>query len=94
MRIYLILNTYLREDKDFMMSKPAIGTMDFESIIVNNMLYIDKTEFIKEWWESGDWVTLIMRPCGFGKSLNISMLEQFFSINYADKKYLFERKRY
>ena len=32
----------------------AIGIQDFENILTNNYFYIDKTSFIKEWWESGD----------------------------------------
>lgn len=39
----------------------AIGIQDFETFIVNDCFYIDKTAFIKEWWESGDSVTLILR---------------------------------
>ncbi len=68
----------------------AIGIQDFEIIIKNNYFYIDKTSFIKEWWESGDSVTLITRPRRFGKTLNMSMLEQFFSIQYAGRGDLFE----
>ena len=68
----------------------AIGIQNFEKIRENNYFYIDKTLFIKEWWESGDEVTLITRPRRFGKTLNLSMLEQFFSIDYAKKQTLFE----
>ncbi len=68
----------------------AIGIQDFETCIVNDCFYIDKTSFIKEWWESRDSVTLITRPRRFGKTLNMSMLECFFSLKYADKKNLFE----
>lgn len=68
----------------------SIGNQDFESIRKNNYFYIDKTNFIREWWESGDIVTLIARPRRFGKTLNISMLEQFFSVNYKDRGDLFE----
>ena len=57
---------------------------------VNNNFYIDKTNFIREWWESGDEVTLITRPRRFGKTLNMSMLEKFFSIQYANRGDLFE----
>ena len=56
----------------------GIGNQDFEKIRVNNIFYVDKTIFIKEWWESMDSVTLITRPRRFGKSLNMSMLEKFF----------------
>ncbi len=56
----------------------SIGEQDFASIITNNAFYIDKTLFIKEWWENLDRVTLITRPRRFGKTLNMSMVEQFF----------------
>ena len=68
----------------------AIGIQDFEKIIKNNYFYIDKTDFIREWWESGDDVTLINRPRRFGKTLNMSMLEHFFSVDYAKRSDLFE----
>ena len=68
----------------------AIGIQDFERIIEQNCFYVDKTSFIKEWWESKDDVTLITRPRRFGKTLNMSMLECFFSVNYADRGDLFE----
>ncbi|MCI5501562.1 MAG: AAA family ATPase, partial [Lachnospiraceae bacterium] len=68
----------------------AIGVQSFERLIEHNYFYIDKTDFIKEWWESGDDVTLITRPRRFGKTLNMSMLEQFFSVDYADRGDLFE----
>ena len=53
----------------------GIGIQDFKKIISENLFYIDKTEFIREWWESRDSVTLITRPRRFGKTLNMSMLE-------------------
>ena len=68
----------------------GIGIQSFEEVIEGNYFYIDKTSFIKEWWESGDSVTLITRPRRFGKTLNMSMLEHFFSIQYADRGDLFE----
>ena len=55
----------------------GIGIQSFEEVIEGNYFYIDKTSFIKEWWESGDSVTLITRPRRFGKTLNMSMLEDF-----------------
>lgn len=64
----------------------GIGIRDFQKIIKGNYFYIDKTFFIKEWWESGDDATLITRPRRFGKTLNMSMLEQFFFIEYADRE--------
>ncbi len=68
----------------------GIGHQDFEQLITNGYFYIDKTKFIEEWWESGDSVTLITRPRRFGKTLNMSMLEKFFSIRYAGRGELFE----
>ena len=68
----------------------AIGIQDFGEIREKDYFYIDKTAFIKEWWESGDSVTLIARPRRFGKTLNMSMIEQFFSIEYANRTNLFE----
>ncbi len=73
-----------------MARKVGIGNQDFEKIRVNNNFYIDKTNFIREWWESGDEVTLITRPRRFGKTLNMSMLEYFFSVRQAGKSGLFE----
>ena len=68
----------------------GIGIQSFEKIRENDYFYIDKTDFIREWWESGDDVTLITRPRRFGKTLNMSMLEQFFSVDYAKRGALFE----
>lgn len=68
----------------------GIGLQNFEKIIRNNCFYVDKTDFIREWWESMDDVTLITRPRRFGKTLNMSMVEQFFSIDYSDRGDLFE----
>ncbi len=68
----------------------AIGIQDFEELIQKNYFYIDKTELIKEWWERGDSVTLITRPRRFGKTLNMSMLEKFFSVEYANRAELFQ----
>lgn len=68
----------------------GIGHQDFETVRIKNNFYIDKTEFIKEWWEFDDAVTLITRPRRFGKTLNMSMLEKFFSIEYAKRDELFK----
>ncbi|MBO5154453.1 MAG: AAA family ATPase [Eubacterium sp.] len=73
-----------------MARRVAIGVQCFEDIRKNDYFYIDKTSFIKEWWEAGDSVTLITRPRRFGKTLNMSMTEQFFSVDYADRGDLFE----
>ncbi|MDD6232365.1 AAA family ATPase [Frisingicoccus sp.] len=68
----------------------GIGLQNFEKIITNNCFYVDKTDFIREWWDSMDDVTLITRPRRFGKTLNMSMVEQFFSVDYIDRGDLFE----
>ena len=68
----------------------AIGIQDFEKIREKNVFYIDKTDFIREWWENGDDVTLITRPRRFGKTLNMSMVEHFFSVDYANRGDLFD----
>lgn len=68
----------------------SIGNQDFESLRVKNCFYVDKTGFIREWWESEDVVTLIARPRRFGKTLNMNMLEKFFSVEYAGRSDLFE----
>ena len=68
----------------------AIGKQDFASIMENHYFFVDKTEFIREWWESGDDVTLITRPRRFGKTLNMSMVNCFFSNRYANRRDLFE----
>ena len=68
----------------------AIGIQNFNEIIENNCFYVDKTAFIKEWWDSRDSVTLITRPRRFGKTLTMSMVEQFFSVDYSGRGDLFE----
>ncbi len=68
----------------------GIGKQDFEKIIVNNNFYVDKTMFIKEWWENEDDVTLITRPRRFGKTLLMNMTERFFSVEYAAGGSVFE----
>ena len=68
----------------------SIGKQDFADIRENKYFYIDKTGLIKEWWSSGDDVTLITRPRRFGKTLNMSMLNCFFSNRYANRGDLFE----
>lgn len=68
----------------------SIGAQDFAYIRENNCFFVDKTSFIKEWWENKDAVTLITRPRRFGKTLNLNMLECFFSLEYAKRDDLFE----
>ena len=68
----------------------SIGNQSFESIREKDNFYVDKTNFIKEWWDNDDIVTLITRPRRFGKTLNMCMLECFFSNKYKDRGDLFE----
>ncbi len=68
----------------------GIGIQDFGTVIENDYFYVDKTDFIREWWNGGDAVTLITRPRRFGKTLTMSMVEQFFSVKYAGREDLFE----
>ncbi len=68
----------------------GIGIQNFEKLITNQCFYIDKTDFIRQWWESGDDVTLIARPRRFGKTLNMNMTERFLSVEYAGQSQVFE----
>lgn len=68
----------------------SIGTQSFEFLRENNCFFIDKTGLIREWWENQDAVTLITRPRRFGKTLNLNMLDCFFSNRYAGRSDLFE----
>ena len=72
-----------------MAKRVAIGIQSFEKLREGNYFYVDKTDFIREWWDSGDDVTLITRPRRFGKTMNMSMVEAFFSVDYADRGDLF-----
>ena len=69
----------------------GIGYQNYQELVENDVFYIDKTLFIKEWWENFDKVTLITRPRRFGKTLNMSMVEQFFSLDYAKRSDLFDK---
>lgn len=73
-----------------MARRAAIGLQDFGDIIRKNCFYVDKTSFIKEWWENEDSVTLLTRPRRFGKTLTMSMLDYFFSISHKGDRHLFE----
>lgn len=72
------------------MKTVGIGKQDFASLRENGYFYIDKTLFIRDWWNSGDDVTLVTRPRRFGKTLNMSMVECFFSNHYENRADLFE----
>lgn len=68
-----------------MARKIFIGEQDFVTLRENDYFYIDKTEFIRDWWEDGDNTTAIMRPRRFGKTLNMSMVNAFFSLDYRER---------
>lgn len=68
----------------------GIGIQSFEKLITENSFYIDKTDFIRQWWENRDDVTLITRPRRFGKTLNMNMLERFLSVEYSGRGKVFE----
>jgi hypothetical protein len=68
----------------------SIGNDGFDTLRERNCFYVDKTDFIREWWESEDKVTLIARPRRFGKTLNMNMLDCFFSIQYGGRGDLFD----
>ena len=68
----------------------AIGIQDFEQLRRYDAFYVDKTDFIRKWWKGLDSVTLITRPRRFGKTLNMSTLNCFFSQKYANRGELFE----
>lgn len=55
----------------------------------SNAYYVDKTLLVKEWLENISKVTLITRPRRFGKTLNMTMLREFFDIT-KDSRVLFE----
>ena len=69
----------------------SIGMQDFGKLIRSGAFYVDKTSFIKEWWENQDDVTLVTRPRRFGKTLNLSMVDYFFSNQHVDSGKLFEK---
>ena len=73
--------------------KHALGYQNYEKMMNNHIFYVDKTDFITEWWDNADEVTLVTRPRRFGKTLNMSTVECFFSNQYKEKGYLFEGKK-
>lgn len=69
--------------------KYGLGYQNYEEVVQNNIFYVDKTGFIREWWGNADKVTLVTRPRRFGKTLNLSTVECFFSPRYAGRSDLF-----
>ena len=76
-----------------MARKVSIGYQEFDDMIRGNLFYIDKTGFIKEWWDRRDKVTLITRPRRFGKTLTMDMVRKFFSIEHPENRELFQEYR-
>ena len=66
-------------------NRVGLGYQNFAEIRTKQIFYIDKTHFIMDWWDNADKVTLITRPRRFGKTLNMSMVECFFSCEYAGR---------
>ena len=63
----------------------CIGTQDFEYVRAHNAFYVDKTDFVRDWWMSGDSVTLVCRPRRFGKTLNLDTTRCFLSTEFAGR---------
>ena len=72
-----------------MASTISIGKQDFLYLRENGYFYIDKSDFIRQWWDGADDITIITRPRRFGKTLNMSMLNYFFSNQYKDRGDIF-----
>ncbi len=68
-----------------MIPQISIGAQSFEKLRMTKCFYVDKTNFIKEWWERQDIVTLISRPRRFGKTLNLNMMSCFFSTTFSQR---------
>ena len=74
-----------------MLKTIATGTYDFKKLIESNSYYVDKTNIIEELIKNRKEVYLFPRPRRFGKSLFISMLNNFFNIEFKDtNKNLFD----
>ena len=73
-----------------MARKVSTGIDTFSELREYNIFYIDKTHFIKDWWEQNDNVTLITRPRRFGKTLMLDTVRTFFSTEYRDRLDLFD----
>ncbi len=67
----------------------SIGAQGYAELRERGYFLVDKTQFIGDWWRSADQVTLICRPRRFGKTLNMSMVECFFSSRYENRADLF-----
>ena len=71
------------------MKKIPIGTKSFSRLVEGNYYFVDKTLMIKEFLDRVTDVTLITRPRRFGKTINMSMMAEFFDIT-KDSKEIFK----
>ena len=71
------------------MKELDLGNSDFKSIIENNNYFVDKSLFIKEVIKAQKQVILLPRPRRFGKTMNLSMLQYYFSLENPERKNLF-----
>ncbi|RHZ87534.1 hypothetical protein Glove_33g98 [Diversispora epigaea] len=69
-----------------------VGDDDFQNIISSHHTFVDKSMLVKEFIESSDFVSLILRPRRFGKSTNLSMINRFFKIPYSQEENDISRK--
>ena len=72
------------------MKPVVIGEQNFAALRKRNAFYVDKTGFIKDWWENGSTVTILLRPRRFGKTLLLDTVNKFFSVEYKNQPDLFE----
>ena len=70
------------------MQQMPIGIEDFKQMIDKNYYFVDKTDFIRQLIDGHSAVTLITRPRRFGKTLTLSMLDWFFSMEKEEKSRL------
>lgn len=90
------LAVYCEKVRDILLGNPymartaGIGYQKMDEIMDEKIFYVDKTQFIKEWWESRCQVSLITRPRRFGKTLMLSTVNCFFSTLYVTRKDIFE----
>ena len=91
------LFSYMDALKEILKSNPylgkqvGIGLQEFTEIIDKGIFYVDKTQFISEWWADPTKVTLITRPRRFGKTLMLSTIEAFFDPVFAGHAERFEK---
>lgn len=63
----------------------SIEEQYYERIREHGCFYFDKTAFVREWWLSGDKVTIVCRPRRFGKTLGLETVRCFLSTEFAGR---------